>query len=185
MNNSLPSMFNSQSRLPLRSPYKTLKRRPPENNATMPGRGANKYSSLVVLVARLLRRAPPTCNSPNHADACFRGLWNVPFISNCYLINATIIANKATRPSYENDDLDTEMAFAHGNRQRGLFMYVNNRLDFGHLVNPDTYDIRLTYPDMYQIMDNKLDWEKRYIHPNYSENFNSDKKPIQVKMIHR
>ncbi|KAL0119879.1 hypothetical protein PUN28_007957 [Cardiocondyla obscurior] len=108
-----------------------------------------------------------------------RGLWNVPFVSNCYLINATIIANKATRPSYEDGDLDTEMAFAHGNRQRGLFMYVSNRLEFGHLVDPDSYDIRLTYPDMYQIMDNKLDWEKRYIHSNYSENFNPDKKPIQ------
>ncbi|XP_011701398.1 PREDICTED: procollagen-lysine,2-oxoglutarate 5-dioxygenase 3 isoform X2 [Wasmannia auropunctata] len=109
-----------------------------------------------------------------------RGLWNVPFVSNCYLINATIIANKATRPSYEADgDLDTEMAFAQGNRLRGLFMYVSNRLDFGHLVDPDTYDIRLAYPEMYQIMDNKLDWEKRYIHPNYSENFNPDKKPIQ------
>lgn len=125
----------------------------------------------------------PTCNSPNHADVCFRGLWNVPFVSNCYLINATIIANKATRPSYEDGDLDTEMAFAHGNRQRGLFMYVNNRLEFGHLVDPDTYDIRLTYPDMYQIMENKLDWERRYIHPNYSENFNPDKKPIQVKIV--
>ncbi|XP_071576193.1 procollagen-lysine,2-oxoglutarate 5-dioxygenase [Temnothorax nylanderi] len=108
-----------------------------------------------------------------------RGLWNVPFVSNCYLINATIIGNKATRPSYEDGDLDTEMAFAQGNRQRGLFMYVSNRLEFGHLVDPDTYDIRLTYPDMYQIMDNKLDWEKRYIHPNYSEYFNLDNKPIQ------
>ncbi|XP_011050655.1 PREDICTED: procollagen-lysine,2-oxoglutarate 5-dioxygenase 1 isoform X1 [Acromyrmex echinatior] len=108
-----------------------------------------------------------------------RGLWNVPFVSNCYLINATIIANKATRPTYEAGDLDTEMAFAHGNRQRGLFMYVNNRLEFGHLVDPDTYDIRLTYPDIYQIIENKLDWEKRYIHSNYSENFNPDNKPIQ------
>ncbi|KAL6433068.1 hypothetical protein ACFW04_006388 [Cataglyphis niger] len=108
-----------------------------------------------------------------------RGLWNVPFVCNCYLINATIIANKATRPSYEDASQDTEIAFAQGNRRRGLFMYLNNRFDFGHLVNPDTYDIRLTYPDMYQIMDNQLDWERRYIHPNYSENFNPDKKPIQ------
>lgn len=111
---------------------------------------------------------------------CSRGLWNVPFVSNCYLINATIIKNKITRPSYEDTSLDTEMTFASENRKKGLFMYVNNRLDFGHLVNPDTYDINLTYPDMYQILDNKLDWEKRYIHSNYSENFNLDKKPMQV-----
>lgn len=108
----------------------------------------------------------------------------MPFVSNCYLINATIIANKTTRPSYEDGDLDTEMAFAQGNRQRGLFMYVSNRLEFGHLVDPDSYDIRLTYPDMYQIMDNKWDWERRYIHSNYSESFNPDVKPIQVKMVH-
>lgn len=107
----------------------------------------------------------------------------MPFVSNCYLINATIITNKATRPSYEDGDLDTEMAFARGNRQKGFFMYVSNRLEFGHLVNPDSYDIRLTYPDMYQIIDNKLDWERRYIHPNYSENFNPDKKPIQVNSL--
>ncbi|XP_032668645.1 procollagen-lysine,2-oxoglutarate 5-dioxygenase isoform X2 [Odontomachus brunneus] len=114
-----------------------------------------------------------------------RGLWNVPFVSNCYLINATILNNETIRPFYGNPDgnsdtdMDTEMAFAQRNRHHGVFMYVSNRLDFGHLVNPDTYDIQLVYPDMYQIMDNKLDWERRYIHSNYSESFNPDKKPIQ------
>lgn len=104
----------------------------------------------------------------------------MPFVTNCYLINATIIANKATRPTYEDGVLDTEMAFAQGNRLRGIFMYVSNRLEFGHLVDPDSYNIQLTHPDMYQIIDNKLDWERRYIHSNYSESFNPDKKPIQV-----
>nr|XP_050853381.1 procollagen-lysine,2-oxoglutarate 5-dioxygenase [Vespula vulgaris] len=100
-----------------------------------------------------------------------RGLWNVPFISNCYLINATLIKNKATRPSYSVDDLDPDMAFAYINRERYIHMYVSNRLDFGHLVDPDTYNIKLTHPDFYQILDNKFDWEKRYIHENYSLNF--------------
>ncbi|XP_054009537.1 procollagen-lysine,2-oxoglutarate 5-dioxygenase [Hylaeus anthracinus] len=108
-----------------------------------------------------------------------RGLWNVPFISNCYLINATLISNKETRPSYLEDNLDTDMAFAYANRKRSIFMYVSNRLDFGHLVNPDSYDITLTNPDMYQVFDNKLDWEKKYIHDNYTENFNPDHTPIQ------
>ncbi|XP_014472797.1 PREDICTED: procollagen-lysine,2-oxoglutarate 5-dioxygenase 3 [Dinoponera quadriceps] len=114
-----------------------------------------------------------------------RGLWNVPFVSNCYLINATILNDESTRPFYgdpdENPDADTdtEMTFAERNRRAGVFMYVSNRLDFGHLVNLDTYDVQLTHPDMYQIMDNKLDWEKRYIHAKYSESFDPDKKPIQ------
>ncbi|XP_016839853.1 procollagen-lysine,2-oxoglutarate 5-dioxygenase isoform X1 [Nasonia vitripennis] len=108
-----------------------------------------------------------------------RGLWNVPFVSSCYLINATLLENEATRPSYAEADLDAEMAFAYANRRRDIFMYVNNRLDFGHLVNPETFNISLTNPDMYQMFDNKLDWEKRYIHVNYSDNFLPENKPVQ------
>ncbi|KAK1117502.1 hypothetical protein K0M31_016535 [Melipona bicolor] len=108
-----------------------------------------------------------------------RGLWNVPFINNCYLINARLIRNKNTRPSYSEGDLDADMAFAYANRERYIFMYVTNRLDFGHLVNPDNYDITITHPDLYQIFDNKLDWEKKYIHENYSENFNPNRTPMQ------
>ncbi|XP_024936898.1 procollagen-lysine,2-oxoglutarate 5-dioxygenase 1 isoform X1 [Cephus cinctus] len=108
-----------------------------------------------------------------------RGLWNVPFVSNCYLINATLINNKATRPVYAFGDLDTDMAFAQANRERDIFMYVSNRLEFGHLVSPDNYDIKLTNPDIYQIFDNKLDWQRRYIHENYTENFNPNHTHIQ------
>lgn len=110
----------------------------------------------------------------------FRGLWNVPFISNCYLINATLIRSKETRPSYLEGDLDTDMAFAHANRERFIFMYVSNRFDYGHLVNPDSYDLTVTHPDLYQILDNKFDWERRYIHQNYSGNFNPNRIPMQV-----
>ncbi|XP_076684470.1 procollagen lysyl hydroxylase isoform X1 [Andrena cerasifolii] len=108
-----------------------------------------------------------------------RGLWNVPFISNCYLINATLIRNKETRPSYSEGELDADMAFAYANRERSIFMYVSNRLDFGHLVNADSYDITMTYPDLYQIIDNKLDWERKYIHQNYSKNFSPKETPTQ------
>lgn len=106
----------------------------------------------------------------------------MPFISNCYLINATLISNKETRPSYSEGDLDTEMAFAYANRERNIFMYVSNRVDFGHLVDPDNYDVTVTHPDFYQILNNKLDWQKTYIHENYSENFNPNKTPVQVKI---
>lgn len=101
-------------------------------------------------------------------------------MSSCYLINASLLANEASRPSYVETDLDAEMAFAYANRRRDIFMYVSNRLDFGHLVNLDNFNVSLTNPDMYQMFDNKLDWEKRYIHVNYSDNLNPDNKPIQV-----
>ncbi|XP_051170331.1 procollagen-lysine,2-oxoglutarate 5-dioxygenase isoform X2 [Leptopilina boulardi] len=114
-----------------------------------------------------------------------RGLWNVPFINSCYLINSTIISNKKTRPSYHHtlkhtkEELDPDMAFALNNRLNDVFMYISNRLDFGHLINPETFNILRTNPDMYQIIDNKIDWEMRYIHENYFENFETDVKPMQ------
>lgn len=62
-------------------------------------------------------------------------------------------------------------------------MYVSNRVDFGHLINPETYDITRTAPDMYQMFENSMDWEQRYISPVYVENFNPDKKPKQVIVL--
>lgn len=96
------------------------------------------------------------------------------------MINATLIGNDATRPSYSEGDMDPDMAFAYSNRARDIFMYVTNRLDFGHLVNNDNYDTTLTNPDIYQIFDNKLDWEKRYIHENYSLSFKDNATHYQV-----
>lgn len=59
-------------------------------------------------------------------------------------------------------------------------MHVSNELDFGHLVNPESYDISRTNPDVYQVFDNKLDWEKRYLHPEYASSFEEGKKPLMV-----
>lgn len=65
-------------------------------------------------------------------------------------------------------------------RDLDIFMYVSNRLDFGHLINPDTYDVTLSDPDMYQIFENNKDWEDRYIHEEFPDNLLTDKKPLQV-----
>lgn len=108
-----------------------------------------------------------------------RGLWNVPYIANCYLINVTLINNPETRPVYDLEDLEPDMAFAVMNRHRDIFMYINNRVDFGHLINPDDYDIKHKNPEMYEIFTNKLDWEKRYLHEIYSESLDSDHEAIQ------
>ncbi|KAK0167505.1 hypothetical protein PV327_004895 [Microctonus hyperodae] len=109
-----------------------------------------------------------------------RGLWNVPYINNCYLINSTIISNPKTRPLYAaEDEMDPDIAFCMTNRQRDIFMYVSNRLHFGHLVNPDHFMIQLTNPDLYEIFTNKYDWEKRYIHENYYDSLRTDNTPLQ------
>lgn len=54
-------------------------------------------------------------------------------------------------------------------------MHVSNELEFGHLVNPEHYDVSRTNPDVYQVSDNKIEWEKRYLHEEYSDNFAEDR----------
>lgn len=106
-----------------------------------------------------------------------RGLWNVPYITSAYLINGSLITS--TPPSYENGVLDSDMAFCQNYRDQWVFLYVTNLEDYGHLVNPETFDTSRTNPDLYELFSNRYDWEQRYIHPEYAENFNPDKKPDQ------
>ncbi|KAL7305929.1 hypothetical protein TKK_0001404 [Trichogramma kaykai] len=144
----------------------------------MPNFSAGRFYFLSLLLELLLTKYLPDRRLIPRYVNC-RGLWNVPFISNCYLVNATLLAHEDTRPVYEDPELDPDMSFASAYRRRNVFMYVSNRLDFGHLVNPDSYNVSLTHPDMYQLFDNKLDWEKRYVHENYSKNFEADRAPLQ------
>ncbi|XP_015835811.1 procollagen-lysine,2-oxoglutarate 5-dioxygenase isoform X2 [Tribolium castaneum] len=109
-----------------------------------------------------------------------RGLWNVPFIANCYAINATLLKKfDETKLNFDRDNWDADMAFCANLRDLDVFMYVSNRVDFGHLVNPETFDITRVEPEMYQIFDNEQDWEARFIHPEYPENFNPEKTSLQ------
>ncbi|GFG29485.1 hypothetical protein Cfor_05047, partial [Coptotermes formosanus] len=100
-----------------------------------------------------------------------RGVWNVPYVSGCYLINGTLIRQPETKPSYVYNDLDADMAFCTNMREKDVFMHVTNRVDFGHLVNADTFDTSRMNSEIYQIFDNRWDWEQRYIHDNYTKNF--------------
>lgn len=83
---------------------------------------------------------------------------------------------------FVRDNLDADMAFCANLRDLDVFLYITNREDFGHLINPDTYDITMADPDMYQIFENEKDWEKRYIHPEYKNNFLPERTPIQVEI---
>nr|XP_023029790.1 procollagen-lysine,2-oxoglutarate 5-dioxygenase 1 [Leptinotarsa decemlineata] len=109
-----------------------------------------------------------------------RGLWNVPFINSVYLIKSALLKKfDRTQLNFDRNNVDADMAFCSNLRDLDVFMYVSNRIDFGHLVNPDTFDTTRTEPDMYQIFENSQDWENRYIHEEYPENFNPDKKDQQ------
>ena len=47
---------------------------------------------------------------------CGRGIWNVPYISVCYLIKRSGVVDKKTRPSFISGLLDPDMAFCENMR---------------------------------------------------------------------
>ncbi|XP_042209102.1 procollagen-lysine,2-oxoglutarate 5-dioxygenase 1-like isoform X2 [Homarus americanus] len=97
-----------------------------------------------------------------------RGLWNVPFISGCYLLRRSLLDDPDKRPSFIKNLLDPDMALCENLREKGVFMHVSNRVDFGHLVNADKFDTSHMNNELWQVIENRWDWEHRYLHPNYS-----------------
>lgn len=98
-----------------------------------------------------------------------KGIWNVPFVNGAYLINGSLVRSPEKFPSFINGLLDPDMAFCKNMRDKGIFMYMTNMVRYGHLVNPETFDIRQKNPDFYEIYSNQKDWEQRYIHENYTK----------------
>ena len=62
-------------------------------------------------------------------------------------------------------------------------MMVTNRETFGHLVNPETFDLTRKHPEVYQIIENRYDWELRYIHPDFADSLKPDAKIEQVRLV--
>ena len=83
-------------------------------------------------------------------------------------------------PSYIHKLLDADMAFATNMRANDVYMYATNRLDWGHLITAENFDTSHLNNEMYEIMNNRWDWEKRYLHVNYSQNLDMETPPIMV-----
>lgn len=67
---------------------------------------------------------------------------------------------------------------------QGIMMYVSNEKILGHLVNPETFDTTRTNPDVYQVMENKVEWEDRYLSPEYASNFEEGRNHSMVIFNH-
>jgi len=98
-----------------------------------------------------------------------RGLWNVPYVGNAYLISRAVIDNPETRPNFINKMMEADMAMCANLREKGVFLYVTNRLDMGHLVSVDAFVTTHHRPELWQMFENRWDWEARYLHLNYSQ----------------
>lgn len=112
------------------------------------------------------------------------GIWNVPHVMNAYLINGKFIKHclegeeSKISPKLTYHDpllpLKPTLAFTHFLRDSNVFQYVTNTHEFGHLVDPTTYNTSLTHPDFYQLKENMEDWEERYLHENYTHIFEEE-----------
>lgn len=93
------------------------------------------------------------------------GMWNVPYVSSIYLIK-----NSAFKyVNFDHPYLDPDMAMCESLRNTGVFMYVTNRHNYGHLINAEGFNTMLIRPDFYTLFSNQFDWTQKYIHTNYSK----------------
>uniref|UniRef100_A0A3B4WX62 Procollagen-lysine, 2-oxoglutarate 5-dioxygenase 3 n=1 Tax=Seriola lalandi dorsalis TaxID=1841481 RepID=A0A3B4WX62_SERLL len=111
-----------------------------------------------------------------HCNIQTLGLWNVPYITQAYLIKGSMLRSKLSQVSlYVDEGTDPDMVFCRSIRDQGVFMFVSNRDEFGRLVASTSFNTSRLHPDMWQIFDNPVDWKEKYIHENYSRIFEDDK----------
>ncbi|XP_029304955.1 LOW QUALITY PROTEIN: procollagen-lysine,2-oxoglutarate 5-dioxygenase 1 [Cottoperca gobio] len=97
------------------------------------------------------------------------GVWNVPYVSSVYLVKASLLRLELTDYELFNSDiLDPDMAYCHNVRNKGIFMYVTNMHTFGRIVSTENYQTSHLHNDLWQIFENPVDWQERYIHENYT-----------------
>ncbi|XP_069025307.1 procollagen-lysine,2-oxoglutarate 5-dioxygenase 1 isoform X1 [Embiotoca jacksoni] len=96
------------------------------------------------------------------------GVWNVPYLSSVYLLKADLLRSELKDDLFTSRLLDADMAFCHNFRSKGIFMYVTNLHSFGRILSTDNYQTSHLHNDLWQIFNNPLDWQERYIHENYT-----------------
>lgn len=107
--------------------------------------------------------------SPDYIDIVKnrkKGVWNSPYVINLFMMRASVLDKLPVNP-YPTDGIDTDIIFSQALRKKGIFMYVTNLDHFGHLKEMETYTTNYKHNDMYQMFDNRLDWEDEYLHPDF------------------
>lgn len=97
------------------------------------------------------------------------GVWNVPYVSSVYLVKGGLLRSELQEKTlYSSHNLDPDMALCDHIRNQGVFMFVTNLQFFGRILSTENVHTEHLHNDLWQIFHNPLDWEERYIHPNYS-----------------
>lgn len=105
------------------------------------------------------------------------GVWNIPFMSSVYLVKGSTLKSLANKipQLYISGNLDSDMAFCRNARMKYVFMYLSNEVFFGRLLDIDekSTSSRIN-SDLWEIERNKLDWEMKYIHPDFWQAIDPD-----------
>ena len=87
-------------------------------------------------------------------------------VQSCYLVRGDVIHEPNIRPSFVHTKIqDAETALCANFRDRDVDMFVSNLSNFGHLISVKDFD--LNNKEFFELEDNALDWEKRYLHADY------------------
>ena len=103
--------------------------------------------------------------------SCRRGLFNVPHVAHAYLINGTFL--QRFTPTYIDSKIDADLKFSQSIRDavrragrvsfpeidlsflfKGYFMFITNEMNYGHLIDPENFNISLTEPELYEVFNN-------------------------------
>lgn len=81
--------------------------------------------------------------------------------------------------SYKFEHMDPDMALCRNLRDQNIFMHAMNFAYYGHLVDNEFFNTKVTKPDFYMLLSNQADWEQRYIHPDYLKHLDPEFKSLE------
>ncbi|RXN12642.1 mitofusin-2 [Labeo rohita] len=104
------------------------------------------------------------------AQARRMGLWNVPYVSNIFLIKADTLRTDLKDPDlFESATLDPDMAFCSKIRNKGVFMFVTNMHTFGRVLSTENYQTNHLHNDLWQIFENPVPCPDVYWFPVFTD----------------
>lgn len=106
-----------------------------------------------------------------------KGCWNVPYITNIYLIKRNII-EKIPNLFIENNEMEIDLRMCYNFRKNDVFMYVTNMsqfgcFDFGPENKNNNEQNTESETSIFDLFKKRDKWEKKYLHAKYYENKNN------------
>ncbi|KAG8444466.1 hypothetical protein GDO86_009587, partial [Hymenochirus boettgeri] len=90
-------------------------------------------------------------------DDCMAGVWNVPYISQSYLIKGETLRKELSNKNiFTVGQMDPDMAFCKSVRDKSIFLHISNRDEFGRLISTSKYNLTRLHNDLWQIFENPV-----------------------------